>query len=593
MQKKSFEIDENFILNGEPFKIISGAVHYFRIVPEYWEHTLYNLKALGCNTVETYVPWNIHEPKEGSFNFDGLADLPAFIELAEEMGLYVILRPTPYVCAEWEFGGLPAWLLKDSSINVRTDDSKFIQKVDQYFEKLLKIVTPYQITNNGPILMMQLENEYGSYGNNKNYMREILDIMRKNNVNVPIFTSDGSWDTALEAGSLIEEDILVTANFGSDSKVNLEKLEKFHNKYNKKWPLMCMEFWDGWFNRWGDEIVKRDPKEFAEETRELLKIGSLNFYMFQGGTNFGFMNSSSARKNEDFPQVTSYDYDALLTEWGEPTEKYYEVQKVIKDVCPEVKQMKPRTLPVTKIEDIPLTNKVSLHETLNNLAKPINKNYTKSMEDLGQNYGYILYRTKFKTEESAEKLKVVEASDRIHIFLNEEKVATQYKEEIGEEIILETTSEEQTLDILVENLGRVNYGHKLIAPSQRKGIRSGVMLDHHYRSDWDHYLLPLENIEEIDFTKPWHEDTPAFYEFTFDQANKGDMFIDCSEFGKGVVFINGFNLGRFWNKGPVGYLYLPEPLLKPTNNKIIFFETEGIWSETLTLNDSPIYIEQK
>ncbi len=306
-----FEVSDNFLLDQKPFKILSGAIHYFRVHPDDWHHSLYNLKALGFNTVETYVPWNVHEPEKGRFNFQGQLDLERFLQIAQDLGLYAIVRPSPFICAEWEFGGLPAWLLTED-MRIRSSDPRFIEAVAAYYDELLPHLTPRLLDRGGNILMMQVENEYGSYGEDKAYLRAVRDLMIERGVTCPLFTSDGPWRATLEAGTLIDEDLLVTGNFGSRADENFASMKEFFQEHDKKWPLMCMEFWDGWFNRWKEPIITRDPEELAEAVHEVLKQGSINLYMFHGGTNFGFMNGCSARGTIDLPQVTSYDYDALL-----------------------------------------------------------------------------------------------------------------------------------------------------------------------------------------------------------------------------------------------------------------------------------------
>lgn len=585
----SFQIGKEFLLNGEEFKIISGAVHYFRIVPEYWEHSLFNLKALGCNTVETYIPWNLHEPQEGIYNFDGIADVKEFIKTAERLGLYVIVRPSPYICAEWEFGGLPAWLLKDRTMRIRSRSSNFLSKVDTYYQSLFDVIRPLQVTKGGPVIMMQVENEYGSFGNDKEYVKRIKDLMVKHGAEVPLFTSDGTWHEALKAGSLLEDDILPTGNFGSKSGHNLKELAAFHQENNKAWPLMCMEFWDGWFNRWGNEIIRRDPDELAGEVEELLQLGSINFYMFHGGTNFGFMNGCSSRNGIDLPQITSYDYDALLTEWGESTEKYFAVQKAIKKVVENCWQDQPRDLVRKDLGSVKLNRKVSLFSTLPTLSQKITHSHTLTMEELDQNYGYILYQTKIDNREQIDNCQVVEANDRVQIFADEQWIHTEYQETLGSSFVLPKETKE--LSILVENVGRVNYGGRLLSPTQRKGIRSGVMIDIHFHHYFDHYPLTLDDLSKVDFSRSWEKNQPGFYEYVFELEECVDTFLDCSGFGKGMAELNGFHLGRFWNVGPTGSLYIPAPLLKKGMNRLIIFETEGIYSEEIHFANKPIYIK--
>ena len=256
---KRFEIGSSFYLDGQEFKILSGAIHYFRIQPEDWYHSLYNLKALGFNTVETYVPWNMHEPKKGQFDFQGILDIEKFLNIAQDLGLYAIVRPSPFICAEWEFGGMPAWLLTED-MRIRSSDASYLQAVADYYDELLPRLVPRLLDKGGNILMMQVENEYGSYGEDKDYLRAIRQMMLDRGVDCPLFTSDGPWRATLRAGTLIEEDLFVTGNFGSKAGYNFAQMQEFFDEHGKKWPLMCMEFWDGWFNRWKEPIIKRDPE---------------------------------------------------------------------------------------------------------------------------------------------------------------------------------------------------------------------------------------------------------------------------------------------------------------------------------------------
>ena len=584
----TFEIKEDFLLNGEPFKILSGAIHYFRVHPTDWYHSLYNLKALGFNTVETYVPWNLHETKEGEFTFAGLADLEKFIQTAAELDLYVILRPTPYICAEWEFGGLPAWLLQ-KDCRIRSSDPKFLAYVRRYYEVLMEKVVPLQFTHGGPILMMQIENEYGSYGEDKAYLKAIKELMEDLGVNVPLFTSDGSWLATLKAGSMIEEGVLPTGNFGSKGKQNFAELKKFQKAHGKTWPLMCMEFWDGWFNRWAEPIVTRETDELVEALREVLELGSVNLYMFHGGTNFGFMNGCSARGTLDLPQITSYDYGAPMDEQGNPTEKYYAMQKMVHELFPEIKQKEPLVKASLSVEQIPLASKVSLFEVLDDISEKVTTKYPQTMEELDQSYGYLLYRTKVQRDAQEERYRIIDGRDRAKVYLNGEHVVTQYQEKIGEDIFVQPPFEENELTILMENMGRVNYGHKLLADTQRKGIRQGVMSDLHFILDWEQYALAFDQPLTLDYTKAWQEGQPAFYQYQFELTDLADTYVDLQAFGKGIVLVNGHHLGRFWQKGATQTLYLPKGFLKEGQNEIVIFETEGQYASTLNLVSAPIF----
>lgn len=588
-----FEIRDAFYLNGQPFKILSGAIHYFRIDPDDWYHSLFNLKALGFNTVETYVPWNAHEPHKGQFDFSGRLDIERFIQTAQSLGLYMIVRPSPFICAEWEFGGLPAWLLEEN-MRIRSSDPAFIKTVSQYYDRLLGILTRYQVDQGGPILMMQVENEYGSYGEDKTYLRAVRDLMKEKGVTCPLFTSDGPWRATLRAGTLIEDDVFVTGNFGSKASYNFAQMQEFFDEYGKKWPLMCMEFWDGWFTRWKEPVIHRDPEELAEAVHEVLELGSINLYMFHGGTNFGFMNGCSARGTLDLPQVTSYDYGALLNEQGNPTEKYYAVQKMMATYYPQYPQEEPLIKECLPARTLSLTAKTSLFANVHNIAQVETSLYPKRMEELGQHTGYLLYETDVEMDAPEERLRIIDGRDRAQVYVNDRHLATQYQTEIGKDLLIAGDEKESVnLKILLENMGRVNYGHKLLADSQRKGIRTGVCVDLHFHLQWKQYPLELQDLSRLDFSKEWQENAPAFYRFDFRLDRVYDTYIDMMGYGKGAAFVNGHNLGRFWEVGPTTSLYVPHGFLKEGDNTIIVFETEGRHQETLQLVQQPTFLTIK
>ena len=318
-----FEIKDKFYLDGKEFQIISGAVHYFRTVPEYWRDRLKKLVNIGCNTVETYIPWNFHEPAKGEYHWEGMHDVCRFIETAQELGLYIIIRPSPYICAEWEFGGLPAWLLKDPKMRLRCSYEPYLKAVKDYYSVLMPKLAPYQIDNGGKIILMQIENEYGYYGNDTAYLEFLRDTMRELGITVPFVTSDGPWSEQIFKSGMVGG-ALATGNFGSGAQWQFGEMRRFISGDK---PLMCMEFWNGWFDAWGEEHHTTSPEKAAQELDELLKRGSVNLYMFEGGTNFGFMaGRNGGNKTAD---VTSYDYDSPLTEDGRLTEKYAFCKKVI------------------------------------------------------------------------------------------------------------------------------------------------------------------------------------------------------------------------------------------------------------------------
>lgn len=576
----TFEIKDTFYLNGEPFQIISGAIHYFRIVPEYWKDRLEKLKAMGCNTVETYIPWNMHEPKKGHFHFDGMLDIEKFIQTAQDLGLYVILRPSPYICAEWEFGGLPAWLLAEDGMKLRVNYAPFLRHVYEYYNVLLKKIAAYQINFGGPVILMQIENEYGYYANDKDYLQLLKNKMTESGVVVPLVTSDGPFEANLKGGRLTG--VLPTGNFGSKTEERFDELKKFTNGG----PLMCTEFWVGWFDHWGNGgHMRGDLEQSVKDLDKMLELGHVNIYMFEGGTNFGFMNGSNYY-DELTPDVTSYDYDAVLTEDGQITEKYNRYKEVIQ---------KYREIPdvhfSTKITrkaygTLHVQDKVSLFSVISDLSTPVSNSFPQSMEQLGQNYGYILYHSTLHTENRIDKIRLWEANDRANIFINKKPVKILYDRELLEEQDLNIAFEQDSdFDILVENMGRVNFGPRM--EHQRKGIAQCVQLDGHMHNHWLQYTLPLDNIEKVDFTKEYEKGLPGFYRFTLTVNEPADTFLAFDGWGKGCVFVNSFHIGRFWEIGPQKRLYIPAPLLKNGQNEIIVFETDGKTCDTITLMDEP------
>lgn len=571
------EIRDNFYLNGEPFKIISGAFHYFRTVPEYWQDRIEKLVNMGCNTVETYIPWNFHEPEKGNFRFDGMHDIERFIHLAEKLGLYIIIRPSPYICSEWEFGGLPAWLLRDRNMRLRCSYEPYLNAVKEYYSVLIPKLVPHQCDRGGGVILVQLENEYGYYGNDTAYLEFLRDTLRELGVTVPFVTSDGPWSEPIFKSGMLNG-ALPTGNFGSGAEWQFGQMRKYIGE-NK--PLMCMEFWNGWFDAWGEEQHTTSPEKAASELDELLKRGSVNFYMFEGGTNFGFMSGrNGGSKTGD---VTSYDYDAPLTEDGQITEKY----RLFKEVIAKY----------TDIHEIPLTTeirrraygrisctgKTDLFSVLDKISVPVKSSYPLTMEDIGQDYGYILYRMKIRDIETVSEIRLEGAADRVQCYHNGEFVYTAFAENMWEKFEPQQKRTSGIIDLLCENTGRENFGTGL--ENQRKGISGGVKINDHRHFGFEIYPLPLDErqIAALDFGIGYIENTPAFYRFELDIDEPCDTFLDTDGFGKGCAFVNGFNIGRFWEIGPQKRLYIPAPLLQIGKNTIVIFETEGKAADSIFL----------
>ncbi|AIQ48928.1 beta-galactosidase [Paenibacillus sp. FSL R7-0273] len=578
--------DHKYLLDGREHRILSGALHYFRIVPEYWADRLLKLKACGFNTVETYIPWNFHEPAEGSFRFDGMADVTGFIKIAGALGLHVIVRPSPYICAEWEFGGLPAWLLK-SGMGLRCMDAEYLEKVDRYYDVLIPLLVPLLCTNGGPVVAVQVENEYGSYGNDTAYLEYVRDGLISRGVDCLLFTSDGPTDEMLIGGTV--EGLHATVNFGSRVAESFGK----YRKYRQDEPLMVMEYWLGWFDHWMQPHHVREAGDVALVLDEMLEQGSsVNLYMFHGGTNFGFY--SGANHGEGYePTVTSYDYDAPLTEWGDPTDKYRAIRQVLGKHGIDAGCPLPEPLPKLAYGRVRLAETADLLKQLDTLAASRTQSVTvQPMEQLDQAYGLILYSTMIKGPRTGQKLHLREVHDRAQVFLDG-KLLGIVERWNPLPLELNIPPEGARLDILVENMGRINYGPWLRDP---KGITEGVLIDNQFQSNWSIYTLPMEPavLEQVDYEVSSEEpvilpeERPAFYRGTFDAEAVADTFLRFDGWNKGIAWINGFNLGRYWKAGPQRTLYIPGPLLRKGRNEIVLLELHGpAGDREIVLTDVP------
>ena len=576
-----FEISgRQFLLEGKPFQIISGEMHYARIPREYWHDRLKMARAMGLNTISSYVFWNLHEPKPGVYDFSGQLDVADFIRAAQDEGLYVLLRPGPYVCAEWDLGGLPAWLLADPTIVLRSDDPKFRRPVERWLKRLGQELAPLQATRGGPILAVQVENEYGSFDGDHQYMKHIYDLIAGAGFGDSLlYTADGPEQ--LPNGSL--PGVPAAVNFGpGEAQHALQTLAGFRPSQ----PLMAGEYWAGWFDQWGGRHAQTDAALQSRDLKWMLAQGySVNLYMFHGGTTFGFMNG--ANFNDGYqPQTTSYDYDAALDESGRPTKKYFAFREVIAAHNPAVKLPDvPQARPLIGIVPFELNQRASLWDNLGN-AFP--REAPETMEMLGQSYGYILYRTHIAGAGSGD-LKLDGMHDYAKVYVNGVEQGTLDRRLGQSSLSVRLDQSDNTLDILVENGGRINFSKQLL--EQRKGIAPSVMFAGKQLRGWQIYPLPMSDVRNLRFSpaEPGKIAGPGFLCGTFSLATTGDTYLNLRGFGKGVIWVNGHLLGRFWDVGPEQTLYLPAPWLKAGQNEVVVFNLDNSGSRMLQGLARPLY----
>ncbi|MGN0539481.1 MAG: beta-galactosidase family protein [Candidatus Fimenecus sp.] len=575
-----FEIkDKKFLMDGKPINIYSGAMHYFRTLPEYWEDRLTKLKLAGFNTVETYVCWNLHEPKPGEFCFEGMLDIERFVKTAQKVGLYCIVRPGPYICAEWDFGGLPAWLLKDKNMQIRCNYPDYTACVERFYRELLSRLAPLQMTKGGNIIAMQVENEYGSYGNDKEYLAFIEKLMRDCGIDCELFTSDGNWKNMLSGGSLPH--IYKVLNFGSKAKTAFNCLKDFENDG----PNMCGEFWCGWFDHWRDKHHTRNAADIDKEVKDFLDIdANFNFYMFHGGTNFGFTAGANFTPGCPYePTVTSYDYCALLNEWGDYTPAYHEVRKLLCEKQGIEMGELPPSPQLQNIGKVKLTEGAPLFENLDNIGEKHRSAVPEGMEYYGQNFGMIYYETVLSGKYDMSPVSIKDVHDFGYVYFDGKQKAfidrTKYtvpnkfslknlvlkKSPEDNSIMMKSLDGDRKIGVLVDTMGRVNYGARML---DRKGI-SDIYIGNQRQMGFDVWTLPLDNLENLKYTDTYDKNEPVFLKGTFKTDSKADCFVHLDGFEKGYVFVNGFNLGRFWAVGPQKSLYLPGALLKEENEIIV------------------------
>ena len=576
-----FEVGKNtFLLNGQPFVVKAAELHYPRIPKPYWEHRIQMCKALGMNTICLYVFWNAHEPQPGQFDFSGQNDLAAFCRLCQENGMYVILRPGPYVCAEWEMGGLPWWLLKKKDVRLREEDPYFLERVNLFEEAVAGQVAGLTVQNGGPIIMVQVENEYGSYGESKSYVSKVRDIVRRHfGHEITLFQCD--WSSNFTLNGL--DDLVWTMNFGTGA--NIDQQFARLKQLRPDSPLMCSEFWSGWFDKWGANHETRPAADMIAGIDEMLSKGiSFSLYMTHGGTNWGHW--AGANSPGFAPDVTSYDYDAPINEAGQTTPKYWELRKTLSKYTQGKRLPKvPSAIPTIAIPTFQFTEVAPL---FSNLPQPKQDEQIRTMEEYDQGFGSILYRTKLPRLDQPAVLHINEVHDYAQVFVDGKYMGKLDRRNGEKQLTLPACPEGGTLDILVEAMGRINFGRAI---KDFKGItdRVELMIDIDGRSfvsnlkQWEVFNLEdrYENYQQMKFQPiaeakaTTGERLPGCYRATFQVKKPGDTFLNFETWGKGLVYVNGHGMGRIWEIGPQQTLYVPGCWLKAGENEVLVFDIVG------------------
>ncbi|MBI5856387.1 MAG: beta-galactosidase [Sphingobacteriales bacterium] len=567
--KHIFSFGENeFLLDGKPFQIISGEMHPARIPGEYWRHRIRMAKAMGCNAIAAYIFWNYHELKEGVFDYKtGNRNIAGFIKICQQEKMWVLLRPGPYVCAEWDFGGLPTYLLKIPDIKIRCMDSRYMSAVNRYIFHLSKEIKSLQCNNGGPILMLQIENEYGSFGNDKTYLEELRKLWLKNGITIPFFTADGPTAYMLEAGNIDG------AAIGLDSGGSEADFEQA-KKRNPDVPSFSSETYPGWLTHWGEKFARPDTNNLKREVEFLLQHKkSFNLYVVHGGTNFGFTAGANAFSPTQYqPDITSYDYDAPINEQGQPTAKFFIlrglIEKYVDYKIPDI----PESVPVI---EIPAIEMKIMNSIWHNLPAPVESVQPKPMEAFNQNQGLILYRTELIGHKGG-KLTILEPHDYALVFLNHKFIDTVFRDGGKWTIDLpkpDVIVNNPVLEILVEGMGHINFAQYMI---DRKGITDRVTLNGMTLMNWKIYPLPMEYKFVKQAAQPSrgmvNDKQGLFFKGEFMLDKTGDTYFDMSNYSKGIVYVNGHNLGRYWNIGPQMRLYCPATWLNNGRNEIIVFD---------------------
>lgn len=584
-EKHTFSIgDKTFLLDGKPFLIKAAEMHYTRIPAEYWEHRIQMCKALGMNTICIYAFWNIHEQKEGEFDFKGQNDIAAFCRLAQKHGMYIMLRPGPYVCSEWEMGGLPWWLLKKKDIKLRTNDVYFLERTKLFMNEIGKELADLQVSRGGNIIMVQVENEYGAYATDKEYIANIRDIVKGAGfTDVPLFQYD--WSSTFQRNGL--DDLVWTINFGTGANIDAQFKKLQEARPNA--PLMCSEFWSGWFDHWGRKHETRDAETMVSGIKDMLdRHISFSLYMTHGGTTFGHWGGANSPAYS--AMCSSYDYDAPISEAGWATPKYYKLREMMMQyadsaqVIPDV----PAAYPVIEIPEFELKEVAPLFD---NLPEPKLSEDIKPMEQFDQGWGTILYRTSLPEVKEGTTLLIDEVHDWAQVYADGKLLGRLDRRRGQNSLVLPSLQKGTRLDILVEAMGRVNFD---VAIHDRKGITNKVELltetDKKELKNWEVYSFPVDYdfAESKKYAEGEKLDAPAYYRATFELDRVGDVFLDMQTWGKGMVWVNGKAMGRFWKIGPQQTLFMPGCWLKKGKNEIIVLDLLGPEKATVSGLKKPI-----
>lgn len=564
-----------FLRYGRPHQVFSGSLHYFRVHPDQWADRLNRLAAMGLNTVDTYVAWNFHERRRGAVDFTGWRDLGRFIDLAGEAGLDVIVRPGPYICAEWDNGGFPAWVTNGKTGFVRTSDPSFTDAVQLWFETLMPILERRQSSHGGPIVAVQVENEYGSYGDDKEYLLWLRQLLVDHGITELLYTADGPTDLMLDGGTL--DGTLASATFGSRVAAAAEAMAERRPQE----PFLCAEFWNGWFDHWGENHHTRDPENATQDLREIVTNGgSVSIYMAHGGTNFGLWSGANVDGFQYQPTITSYDSDAPIAENGALRPKFHafrhELLGAAAGTLDPALAVDPPTLdPATA----PINVRRGLLPALRQHRQPVSSVAPLSFEDLELDAGLVVYSSNPVLPRGTTTIRIPQLRDRAWIFLDGQLIAAVDHADAAAGITCEGRGKAVDLEILVENQGRINYGHRL---GEGKGILGGVLIDRRLTYHWRQIPVPLADFTATDLAgmvsgpdpAPVTAATSGLAEAVLDVEAPHDTFLALPGFGKGFVWINGFLLGRYWEVGPQRTLYLPAPLLRSGRNEVVILELE-------------------